>query len=74
MNFILLTIGMGVVILGFLLMSGAGSDEKSFNPDIFSTRRIVVAPIVCFIGFVSMIYGVLHRAKDDNNHVKTDKE
>ena len=63
-NFILLTIGMVIVILGFLLMSGAGSNESTFNPDIFGPMRIEVAPVVCFIGFVSMIYGVMYRTKD----------
>lgn len=73
MNFILLSVGMIVVILGFLLMSGAGSNESTFNPDIFSAMRIKVAPVVCFIGFVSMIYGVMYRTKDgeDNLPAKT---
>lgn len=64
-NFILLTIGMAVVIIGFLLMSGAGSTETQFNPDIFSARRIKVAPIVSFLGFVFMIYAVVRRPKDN---------
>lgn len=51
-NFILLAIGMVVIIIGFLLMSGPGSTETTFEPDIFSTRRIVVAPVVCFLGFI----------------------
>lgn len=58
-NFILLAIGMVVIIIGFLLMSGPGSTETTFEPDIFSTRRIVVAPVVCFWGFIFMIYGIL---------------
>lgn len=64
-NFILLAIGMAVVIIGFLLMSGAGSTETQFNPDIFSARRIKVAPIVSFLGFVFMIYAVVRRPKDN---------
>ena len=62
-NFILLAAGMVVVIIGFLLMSGSGSSSEAYNPDIFSARRIVVAPIVCFIGFVSMIYAVVYKQK-----------
>lgn len=62
-NFILLAIGMGVVILGFVLMSGPASTETTFEPDIFSVRRIKVAPAVCFLGFVSMIYAVLRKPK-----------
>ena len=64
MNFILLAVGMIVVIIGFILMSGGSSTEKAYNPDIFSTRRIVVAPVVCLLGFVSMIYAVVHKSKD----------
>lgn len=59
-NFILLGIGMLVVVIGFLLMAGGSSTNEAYNPDIFSARRIKVAPVVCFIGFVSMIYAVVH--------------
>lgn len=65
MNFILLAIGMAVVVLGFILMGGDSSTNEAFNPDIFSVRRIKVAPVVCFIGFVSMIYAVVHKPKDE---------
>ena len=58
-NFILLAIGMAVVLLGFILMSGAGSSETAFNPDIFSARRIKVAPAISFLGFVLMIVEIL---------------
>jgi hypothetical protein len=64
MNFILLGVGMAIVILGFILMGGSGSTTEAFNPDIYSTRRIVVAPLVCLFGFVSMIYAVVFKPKD----------
>ena len=63
MNYILLAIGMAVVIIGFLLMIGPGSSETTYEPDIFSARRIKVAPIVCLIGFVSMVFAVVYRPK-----------
>ena len=63
-NFILLAIGMAIIILGFLLMPGAGSTEGYFDPDIFSVRRIKVAPVVCLFGFVFMIYGIVHKPKN----------
>ena len=66
-NFILLAFGMVVVILGFILMSGSGSTETEFNADIFSSMRIKVAPIVCFVGFVSIIYAIIYRTKDKEN-------
>jgi len=62
-NYILLAVGMAIIILGFLLMSGPGSTEGYFEPDIFSVRRIKVAPAVCLFGFIFMIYGVLHKPK-----------
>ena len=64
-NYILLAIGMAVVIIGFLLMSGSGSSETAYDPDIFSARRIKVAPVICLLGFVSMIYAVVRRPKTD---------
>ena len=63
-NYILLAIGMAVVVIGFLLMSGSGSTDTNYDPDIFSTRRIKVAPLVCLAGFVSMIYAVVRRPKN----------
>ena len=64
MNYILLAVGMAVVVLGFILMSGGSSSEAAYNPDIFSARRIKVAPVVCLLGFVSMIYAVIRKPKN----------
>lgn len=64
MNYILLAIGMAVVVVGFILMSGSGSTETNYDPDIFSARRIKLAPAVCLLGFVSMIYAVIRKPKD----------
>ena len=74
MNYILLAVGMAVVIIGFLLMSGSGSNETAYNPDIFSVRRIKVAPVVCLLGFVSMIYAVVRRPKTDATEEKEGAE
>ena len=63
-NFILLAASMLIVIIGFVLMSGSSSDESAFNADIFSTTRIKVAPVVCFVGFISMIYAIVRKPKD----------
>lgn len=64
-NFVLLAVGMLVVILGFVLMSGSGSTETTFDADIFSATRIKVAPVVCFLGFISMIYAIARRPKGE---------
>ena len=62
-NFILLAVGMAIINLGFLLMTGPGSTEGYFEPDIFSVRRVKVAPAVCLFGFIFMIYGILRKPK-----------
>ena len=67
MNFLLLAAGMVVVIIGFLLMTGPSSSPEHFEPDIFSVCRIKVAPIVCLIGFVSIIYAVVRKPKQSDN-------
>lgn len=63
-NFILIAVSMLVVVLGFVLMSGSGSTDTHYDPDIFSALRIKVAPVVCFVGFVTMIYAVARKPKD----------
>ena len=54
-----------VVIIGFILMSGGGTDDNSFNPEVFSTMRIKVAPIICFAGFISIVYAIIRKPKDN---------
>ena len=63
MNYILLAVGMIIVVIGFLLMTGPASSVDAYEPDIFSVRRIKVAPVVCLLGFVSMIYAVVRKPK-----------
>lgn len=59
-NYWLIAISVATIILGFALMSGGGStDPNEFNPKIFSTRRTVVAPLVCLAGFLLMIYAII---------------
>lgn len=65
-NLILIAIGVVIVIIGFLLMTGPSSSESMYQPDIFSVRRIKVAPIVCFIGFILMIFAIVYKPKDKN--------
>lgn len=63
-NYIICIISVFLIILGFVLMTGPSSSiEGGFQPDIFSTRRIVVAPMVCFSGFLLMIVGILFKGK-----------
>ena len=57
-NFIVMAIAGVMIVVGFLLMLGGSSNPQEFNPDIFSTRRIVVGPAICFLGFVAMAIAV----------------
>lgn len=72
-NFILLAVGMLIVVVGFCLMSGGGSDETVFDASIFDARRIKVAPVVCLVGFLSMIYAIVHKPKDNEDNIEETK-
>ena len=63
-NYILLIIGVVAIVLGFILMGGPGSTETQFEPDIFSFRRIKLAPTICFAGFLFVIYAIMHKPKN----------
>jgi hypothetical protein len=63
MNYILLAVGMLIVVIGFLLMTGPASTDTTFEPDIFSARRTKLAPVACLFGFVSMIYAIVRKPK-----------
>lgn len=64
-NFILMGVAFAIIVLGFVLMYGS-STEVAFNPDVFSFRRITVAPIVCMLGFVLMIVAIMWKPKNRN--------
>lgn len=53
-NFIFMIAAGLLIVIGFILMLGPGSTPEKFNPDIFSTRRIVIGPTLAFLGFVFM--------------------
>jgi hypothetical protein len=61
-NYRLMIIGCVIVLLGFILMTGGGSDDPNvFNEEIFSPRRITVAPITVMVGYIFVIYAILKR-------------
>ncbi|MBN9283562.1 MULTISPECIES: DUF3098 domain-containing protein [unclassified Flavobacterium] len=65
-NYKILFIGLGVIALGFLLMSGGGStDPNVFSEDIFNFRRIKLAPTIVLIGFGITIYSIIKNPKKD---------
>lgn len=63
-NYKFMIIGLAVIALGFILMAGGGSDDPDvFNPEIFSWRRIRLAPTVVLIGFAIEVYAILLKPK-----------
>ena len=63
-NYKFLIIGIVVIAVGFILMSGGGADNPSvFSEDVFSFRRIRLAPTVVLIGFGITIYSILKKTK-----------
>lgn len=65
-NFYLLVVAIVTVLIGFVLMSGKGSTDTHFDPAIFDNTRTIVAPIVCFVGYLFMIVAILYRPKAKN--------
>ncbi len=64
-NYLLLAIGFAIIVIGFILMSGGGStDPQVFDEDIYSFRRITLAPIVVLAGFVFEIYAIMKKTKE----------
>ena len=65
-NLLICAVAVVITVIGFVLMTGpATTFENGFEPDIFSARRIKIAPVVCLIGFVLMIVGVLYPVKEN---------
>jgi len=71
-NFIILAISMAIIIIGFWLMSGGKTTEETgFDPSIFNTRRIIIAPIVTMIGFALVVVAILKKPKNaEDNTLK----
>ena len=62
LNLILIAVSFAIIVIGFALMAGAPSGE-TYNPDIFSVRRITVGPMISLAGFVLMLFAILYRGK-----------
>lgn len=64
-NYKLLAIGFGIIVVGFLLMLGGKSDDPNvFSEEIFSFRRITLAPIVVLAGFIFEIWAIMKKPKE----------
>ena len=60
-NYVIILLACVAIVVGFVLMAGDASTETTFEQDIFSVRRIVIAPMVCLIGYLAIIIGILWR-------------
>jgi len=66
-NYKLMAIGFAIIVIGFILMAGGGSDDPNvFNPDIFSFRRITLAPIILLFGFAFEIYAIMKKPRSNS--------
>ena len=64
-NYVLVLVGLVLISLGLFLMAGGGSEDPNvFSEEIFSTRRITIAPIVILLGFVVEIFAIMKKPKD----------
>ena len=69
-NYQILIGGIVILIIGYLLMNGGGSEDPNvFNPAIFDMQRITIAPIVCLLGFGTIIVAIMWRKKTDSEEV-----
>jgi len=64
LNLILIAVSFIIIVVGFAMMVGEPSGATEYNPDIFSTRRITVGPMIALFGFVMMIAAILFKKKD----------
>jgi uncharacterized membrane protein YczE len=62
-NYIIMLVGIIIIAIGFILMSGGGSDDPNiFNPDIYNFRRIRLAPALVIIGLGVEVYAIFAKA------------
>ncbi len=68
-NFIIIIIGVVLLIIGYILMSGGGSNDPNvFNEkELFSFRRITLAPIIVLAGYFVIGYGIMKKPKENKN-------
>ncbi len=63
-NYRLMAIGFAIIIIGFILIAGGRSEDPAvFNPEIFSFRRITLAPLILLSGFLFEIYAIMKKSK-----------
>ena len=65
-NYVLLLISLAVIVAGFALLSGGGSDNPNeFSEEIFNVRRLYIAPIIILGGYFLVIYAIMKKPKKE---------
>jgi hypothetical protein len=65
-NYIIMIVGVVLLALGYIFLSGGGSDDPNvFNPDMFNGRRLYLAPILIILGLVTEIVAIMYKPKND---------
>ena len=62
-HYVVSALAVSLILSGLLLMTGEGSSSETFCPDIFSTRRIILAPLLCLVGYLMLIPAIVWRRK-----------
>ncbi len=69
-NFIMMAVSALAIVVGFILMSGGGSENGEFNPEVFSAARVVVGPTLAFLGFVAMGVAIMWPGRKKKDKTK----
>lgn len=70
-NFIIMGVAALLILVGFVMMTGDPSTPEQFNPEVFSDRRVVYAPNICFLGYLVMIVGICVKGKRKEESVES---
>lgn len=62
-NLIMIAVSLLVIVIGFALMAGEPSGAETYNPDIFSVRRVTIGPMTALAGFILMIVAILWKGR-----------
>jgi hypothetical protein len=74
-NYMILIAGVILLAIGFITLSGGGSkDPNQFSDDLFSSRRMVVAPIILMLGYLTVGYSILMKRDNNNNTSSEDNQ
>ncbi len=74
-NFVFMAVAALMIVIGFALTAGgASADPTQFNPEVFSTQRVVIGPNIAFLGFIFMGVGIMWPCKSKNGPAVKDSE